>query len=450
MNAMTTMLMATALAASQAPMPAPATQPPTVQPAPGALPPPAFANAPPGVVATPEVGMPGWLYPAPFDPARQHWYASFDYVLWDIPNAPLPPLVRNVPVGVLQVVSSDTTVDPNGNVVSVVEMTTPIPVFASLTPGLAGGDNVDVGAHAGGRWSLGFRPDPEGALGFELSFFLLETRSMTYDSRDASAPFAAPTGLSNDVIFLTQFAEATVLSTPIFLAGNSDSRARGSVSNRFRGVQGLVRSKLLYWDFSGIDVFTGFRGLGFHEDLENIEQIRLTFVPPPNVPNFANTTFDRVETSNRFWGAVLGLTYHLDYGPVFLMAQAQLDLGGVKQEVEITSVSVGPDGRILGGGLLAALDQNGRLSRRRLAFIPEVGIKAGVNLSSCARLYVGYDVLALESIVRPGSLFALTSTTTTILVNGSPTTVTVQQPSVRFQDSNILIQGLSFGFEMRF
>ena len=54
------------------------------------------------------------------------------------------------------------------------------------------------------------------------------------------------------------------------------------------------------------------------------------------------------------------------------------------------------------GGLLALLDQIGHYHKNAFAFIPELDVNAGFQLTKRLRLYVGYTLLWVSTVARAG------------------------------------------------
>ena len=85
--------------------------------------------------------------------------------------------------------------------------------------------------------------------------------------------------------------------------------------------------------------------------------------------------------------------------------------------------------------------------------VPEVGVKAGYQLTSRLRASIGYDFLYLSRVVRPGSQVDLFVNDSVNPVNGAfgvaPLDPTAS-PRPLFQRTDFWAQGLTFSLELSF
>jgi hypothetical protein len=79
-----------------------------------------------------------------------------------------------------------------------------------------------------------------------------------------------------------------------------------------------------------------------------------------------------------------------------------------------------------------------------------VQLKAGFDVNSHVRLYVGYDFLYWNEVVRPGNEIdrTLNLSQSTVLLGGG-TLVGAARPAPEFNQSSFWLQGLTFGVELR-
>ena len=80
----------------------------------------------------------------------------------------------------------------------------------------------------------------------------------------------------------------------------------------------------------------------------------------------------------------------------------------------------------------------------------EVNLKLGYQFTTWLRGYVGYDALELNHVARAGDSTVLTSYNTAVSVAGSTNTVSLSQPTFAFSQHDVLVQGLTFGFEVTY
>ncbi|MCS6851069.1 MAG: BBP7 family outer membrane beta-barrel protein [Gemmataceae bacterium] len=383
-------------------------------------------------------------------PAASVLYASAEYLLWNIKDAPLPPLVRNAAAGFVAVTNPTTVVTPEGEVVTVLSPPNLLPVLVSTAVGSPTGSSADMGAHSGGRFLVGgwFLENLAG----ELSFTVLERRGTPFASNVEGNNFAVPVAVQT--IIVPSLVDIAVVQNPILLPGTSRTVLSGLAASQYFGGEALARTRLLYWNNSGIDLTAGFRYVNLSEDLDIDQFSRVVLLPVPNVLAseriLQTRTHDSIDTSNNFAGAQLGLAYRLVLGPFFVNANAKFAFGGNFQTVRLRGYHVDANGVVRPGGLLTAAGIMGTQRQNRVAIIPDLGVKVGCQITRLIWAYAGYDWFQIQNVVRPGNQIGFASSTTTITINGVPTTATLAQPAFRFNDSDVQIHGLCFGLELRF
>ncbi|MFN4258674.1 MAG: BBP7 family outer membrane beta-barrel protein [Gemmataceae bacterium] len=424
-------------------------QPPPEQEAKAAalLPPPVF------ILPGNDFGQPCGVPLEPESPrAAPALYAGFEYLLWSLQDAPLPPLTRNQPAGFLNFVTTDLVVSPAGTSVARI-LSRNVPVFITVDTRKPQGSSVDFGSHGGGRLKVGYHPGQYEGVALEASYYQVEQRSFGFGSA-AVSEFGANTPFAVNTIVVSPFSPTEVLQEPVFLPGRTANQTLGSVGSQLWGAEAQARAKFLYWENSGFDLLAGFRYVDLREHLTLLEDISLQLLPsPPNVlsaPEFRFASFETVRTRNSFYGGQVGLGYNLQVGRFFLHSTGKIALGGMQQVVTITSISETNTGGVRPGGLLFGPADIGKHAQNRIAVIPELNARFGCALTDWLSLFVGYDLFFLQQVVRPGNQVGFSSNTTQITILNTPTTVNVQQPGFVFRDSGFRVQGINFGLELRY
>ena len=99
------------------------------------------------------------------------------------------------------------------------------------------------------------------------------------------------------------------------------------------------------------------------------------------------------------------------------------------------------------GGLLAMPTNIGTFSHSAFTVVPQLELKLAYIFSPNLRFTVGYDVIYWSRVVRPGQqvdLFVNPSQ-----ASGHPLVGTIG-PLFGFRETDLWIQGISTGFELRF
>jgi hypothetical protein len=102
------------------------------------------------------------------------------------------------------------------------------------------------------------------------------------------------------------------------------------------------------------------------------------------------------------------------------------------------------------GGQFAAASNSGHASRDEFALLPELEIAFGYQVSRSLRAYLGYDLLYLNRVARPGSQVDLIVDTTGTQIDPAFTGAQTTYPRPLFLDSKFWAQGLNLGLEISF
>ena len=101
------------------------------------------------------------------------------------------------------------------------------------------------------------------------------------------------------------------------------------------------------------------------------------------------------------------------------------------------------------GGLLTPGTGLLSTSRTRYAVIPELNVNIGYQITPHVKVMVGYNFLYISSLARPGDQIASVQSTTTVAIAGAPSTVRVNTPAINYHDTDMWIQGLTAGVQVR-
>jgi hypothetical protein len=116
---------------------------------------------------------------------------------------------------------------------------------------------------------------------------------------------------------------------------------------------------------------------------------------------------DRFRTENRFHGVNLGLAGELRRGRYFGAFKGSVGLGSIYQTLDVSggqnllTTTGGVTNAV--GGLLALPGANiGTFTQRKYGVVPEANLTLGVYLTPNLRFGVGYSLLYMNSVIRPG------------------------------------------------
>ncbi len=357
---------------------------------------------------------PAWAQSPAGDGAR--FSASAEYLLWWMKDSPAPPpLLSTGRVG-----DSDFSV-------------------------VLGGRDYDTSPHPGARFTVGYRLTADWAL--EGIGFFLPTTSVTKTVSASGAP-----GSPRLVVPIFQVDQSAEGRLTIANPGEFLGAARESLRSSMHGAEVNVTRRIASGDRWRLDALGGLRYLRLSETLSFSASSVALDVPDVFQPA------DVFETTNRFYGAQLGVKGEYVQGGWFGQGTAKVGLGVMRQSLDIAGSLLTNDFNDLGapqtfaGGVFAQPTNIGSHDRNRFAVVPEVGLKAGYRFTSWASVFVGYTFLYASAVVRPGNQVDRNVNTTQAMAfqvpQSPPPSVALAgpaQPAARFRESDFWAQGLDVG-----
>jgi hypothetical protein len=306
------------------------------------------------------------------------------------------------------------------------------------------GGTVENEERSGGRLSGGFWFDDEQWLGLEGSIFFLGQRSVHFTASSGGDPILARPFFNA----LTGREDAELVAFPGVLTGGVSVTS----SSRFWGDDLNLRSRWWHGPCWHIDVLAGFRHLQLEEGLSITENLAV----PAGAPMFAGSTIgvnDSFSAHNNFYGGQLGTELEFRRGRWTLDLLGKVALGATRETIQIRGATVlttpGSLPAFAMGGLLAQPTNIGNFGRSRFAVVPEAGLKVSYQITSHLRGYVGYSLIAVSDVARPGhqiDRFVNPSQLPTVM--GPGTLVGAARPLPLINGADFWAQGISFGFEL--
>jgi hypothetical protein len=111
-----------------------------------------------------------------------------------------------------------------------------------------------------------------------------------------------------------------------------------------------------------------------------------------------------------------------------------------------------PFGGTFPGGLLALPGTNiGNYADTRFGVLPEFGVRFGYDITEHCRVFVGYNFLYLNTVVRPGDQIDLrVNPTFQPSAAGPGAGIGPRFPTMPFHTTSYWAQGLTFGLQYRY
>jgi hypothetical protein len=354
-----------------------------------------------------------------------HCWISGEYLLWWMKGSNVPPLVTTSPTG------------------------TPFSQAGVLgAPGttvLFGDDKVRHNERSGGRFAIGWWWDECHDVGFETNFFFLGQRGLHFLASS-----------SGDPILARPFVDAVTgreTSELIAFPGRIAGTVRVELPTRVWGIDPNLRFNWCRGQCWSLDKIIGFRYLDLRENLDIAE-----FLSVPGAAGQPPSTIlvnDGFGTRNQFYGGQVGLQYEVRKGRWYCDLLGKVALGGTHQQVTIdgstTFIPANSPAIVQPGGLLAQRTNIGHHSRNMFSVVPEIGLKLGYQLKPHFRIFVGYNFLYWNNVVRPGDqIDRMVNTSQLPSIFGPGQLVGPARPNFAFRQTDFWVHGISFGLEWRF
>lgn len=369
----------------------------------------------------------------PKPPAAPVWWASAEALAWSVKSTPLPPLLTTFAPGSLSAVTGF------GGALGV-------PGTTVLSP-----DHLGYGVFPGGRLTLGRWLDFDPRFGVEASGFGLGSRSAGYSViSSGTPPLRIPfNNLSPAALGFPAGSSSFVLADPGFANGSQFTKS----SLQFWGIEGNGLYRVYSKDTLGVSLLAGVRYLDLREGLSIVS----TEVQTGGVTNGTFIATDNFSTRNQFIGGQVGVKAQQQFGQFDGSVLAKVALGDNYQTVSINGNSsvtgFGLPQGITPGGIFTQSTNIGQQSRNQFAVVPEVQLQLGYRVTSALRIFVGYDFLYINNVVRSGNQID-----TSLNFSGSgpisgvtpATLVGAARPAPQINGSDFFAQGAKVGASYAF
>jgi hypothetical protein len=206
---------------------------------------------------------------------------------------------------------------------------------------------------------------------------------------------------------------------------------------------------------SRLDLLVGFRYLDLDERLDLAEAFARTpdSNPGVGVPAVSGVVTDQFHTQNRFYGGQVGFDWEARFGRWFTDVKGKLAIGAMHSSVTIAGAQqvTFADGsrQTFPGGLLALPGNIGTFSDTKFALVPEATVALGYHVTPRLRATVGYNLLYVSHVLRPGDQIDPGLDVTRIPNFPVPgaTPLPVVRPAPTLRGSDYWVQGITLGLQ---
>lgn len=402
----------------------------------------------------PERTLPDWCYATPpFDPhiprpmvevpcgdaggldeqvaEPSRWWARLSYLSLWADGYDVPALVTTSPAGTPQAAAG---------------------VLPAATV-LFGNEQIDDGHRSGGQIKLGWWLVDGQFMALEGDYWALADEATRFSASESfqndpnaqilARPFFNITTAQQDAAVLA-FPDFVRPGATVDLDGTIDIESQSSMQSA-----GLTFRHVVWGDFERdvrLDVFGGYRFVQVDESLV----IRDSFFDPGGgllAPTLRSST-DIFDVRNDFHGGEVGLSLEWFRSRWAFEAMAKVGLGNNHQVVTIdgnTQIASLGTTAFEPGGLLALPTNMGRYTRDTFMAIPEGSITAKYALLDRLELGVGFRIMYLDDVARPGQQIDTT-------INETQIGGTLQgdaRPTHVFRSADMLLRGVEVSLEYR-
>jgi hypothetical protein len=356
--------------------------------------------------------------------AQERWWVTGDYLMGWIRSAGVPPLVTTSPPGTVQTAAG---------------------VLGQNTTVLFGQENLGGEMRSGFRLGGGGWFDPERTLGMEAGFFMLGTDNSAFSANSPTGDFILARPFFN---VLTGTQASDLIAFPGQFTG---SVAVSVHSNEFYGANVDFQEVFLSGSNFRLEGLLGYRFLQFNDNLRVDTTMVSTATGGLEAPGTLTVTADRFTAENSFHGIDFGARAEFFSQRWSVDMLAKLAVGNVNRSIGIegtTTVTAPTMAPVTSnGGILALGSNSGVFHSNDWVVVPEADLTLGYALTDNVVLRVGYSFLYWVDAARASNQIS-----TNINPNLFPPAVPggPQSPSFVLQKSDIFVQTLNLGVEIRY
>lgn len=319
---------------------------------------------------------------------------------------------------------------------------------------IAGGEPIESEEpHVGLRLTIG-KWDSHRRFGWEASGFLTEQRAEIGEINVPAngrfvvgRPFIdSETGTPLAIIV------ASPNGTPFSIAG----AANVYTNSRLSGAEINSLCNIMYYDRFKFNSIVGLRWANLNEKLLiNTTSVQETQPFPFTDPSLVEI-LDTFTARNNFYGAQVGLRGEYRRGRCFIDATGKIAGGVMVQELSVDGATrsvINGVQTIQPGGAYAVETNSGRRRENEFAWLPELNLKLGYQITQRMSAFVGYNVMYFSDVVRPGEQVDQVLNQTFV-----PSSAVFNQqfpfgqarPAPRFETSEFWAMGVNFGLSFRY
>jgi hypothetical protein len=163
---------------------------------------------------------------------------------------------------------------------------------------------------------------------------------------------------------------------------------------------------------------------------------------------------DAFATRNEFYGGQVGVRVAWQGDYLGADVTGKLGIGATRQTIDVQGFSTqmgpgGPNG-VFPGGFYTQPSNIGRTTANQFSLIPAIEAKFFVQITQHLRIFVGYDFLYWNRVVRPGNQVDRNINLTQSVALGGGALNGQASPMPLLNRSDFWTQGVNVGLEIRY
>jgi hypothetical protein len=356
--------------------------------------------------------------------AGNTYWGSADYLVGWVRGARLPPLV-----------TTTLFADPKASAGVLPNFNTKI---------LFGDEQVNGEARSGFRLGLGGWLTEDHAIGVDVGFFMTESQATLFAANTTDFPILARPFI--DVSKTKPLPTALLIGFPGESTGSTNVAAN---SGQFYGTHLDFQEALFEGPRFRLKSLLGYRFLRFDDGLE----IQQTAFPTSGgfFPGTQQDIRDLFVAQNEFHGCEIGFQSDFLRERWSLSFLSKVAVGNLHRDVRISGVTTttvpGSAPVTTNSGLFALSSNRGTHSSNDWVGAPEIGVNFGYAVTSNVQVRLGYSLLYLYDVARAADQVDLSINPKLIppITGAAP-----QSPAFNLERSNLWLQSINVGMELRY
>jgi hypothetical protein len=295
----------------------------------------------------------------------------------------------------------------------------------------------------GGRLDVGGWLSAEHKIGLEASGFFLSAESKSFSATSPTSP--------NTILAVPAFLQPAGTEGVLYFSfpGFTTLDATITTHTQFYGGEANFLFHVFSNECWSVGSLVGVRALELDEKLSFSTDTNILPAAPAQI-----VTSDQWSARNTFYGGQVGLKAETHWNIFFANVLGKIAVGDMHEQLNRNGTTTAT-GNVLvpgtfTGGIFNLVTNIGNQTKEQFGVVPEIQAQLGVELSRHLRLFVGYDFLYVNTVIRPGDQIDRNVNVFAVPPIAPGTAITPVQPIALFNPTSFWAQGINAGVEVRY